>query len=465
MALKSKELEPTRENLLQTLEQNMLDRNKSVWQFARFCDAQTGKCAIAIDAKWGYGKTFFVRHVQILLEAFNIFTDAVTDEERTAIKKAFQRQIGTGDNEIALEPQVCVYYDAWKNDNDGDPILSLVYEILRSTAQNFPFKKSVDCIEVASLIADFFTGKNSSDFVKLIKEKDPLSELKVQKEIHSLVSQFLDSLLYEQGKRLLVIVDELDRCKPEYAVRLLERIKHYFSNDRITFVFSLNLEELQHTVKCFYGEGFDACRYLDRFFDYRITLPPANMENYYRMIGLENGSWVYESVCKAVIDYCDFGLREIEKYYRMAKIAAFNPTHNNSYYGFSDGNGLQFSLSIILPIIIGLRMKDFDLYNQFVTGENVEPLIDIMGDGTIANAFCNGLLERGETYDKRFREDEEKKLVRLEDKLTEVYQALFVGNNRTPWDEIHIGEYSFSKQTKEKIMRAASMLSEYASYE
>ena len=134
MSIKSKELEPTRENLLQTLEQDMLDRNKSVWQFARLCDDQTGKCSIAIDAKWGYGKTFFVRHVQLLLEAFNNFTNAVTEEERIAIKKAFQRHIGTGEKEVMLEPQVCVYYDAWKNDNDGDPILSLTYEILRSTS-------------------------------------------------------------------------------------------------------------------------------------------------------------------------------------------------------------------------------------------------------------------------------------------------------------------------------------------
>ena len=141
MSIESKELEPTRENLLQTLEQDMLDRNKSVWQFARLCNYQDGKCSIAIDAKWGYGKTFFVKHVQLLLEAFNDFTNAVTDEERITIKKAFQRQMGTGENAALLEPQVCVYYDAWKNDNDGDPILSLIYEILSSTAQNYSFKK------------------------------------------------------------------------------------------------------------------------------------------------------------------------------------------------------------------------------------------------------------------------------------------------------------------------------------
>ena len=143
MAIKSMELEPTRDNLLQTLEENILDRNKAVWYFARFCDAQEGKCSIAIDAKWGNGKTFFVRHVQMLLEAFNEFTNAVTEDERAAIKNAFKKEIGTGDNALSLEPQVCIYYDAWANDNDGDPILSLVYEVLKSTAQNFSLQGKI----------------------------------------------------------------------------------------------------------------------------------------------------------------------------------------------------------------------------------------------------------------------------------------------------------------------------------
>ena len=83
-------------------------------------------------------------------------------------------------------------------------------------------------------------------------------------------------------------MDELDRCRPSYAVRLLERIEHYFINDRITFVFSVNLEQLQHTIKNFYGNDFDACRYLDRFFDLRLSLPPINTTKYYNYLNLSN---------------------------------------------------------------------------------------------------------------------------------------------------------------------------------
>ena len=93
-------------------------------------------------------------------------------------------------------------------------------------------------------------------------------------------------LLPERGNRLVVFVDELDRCKPSYAVQLLERIKHYFSNDKVTVVFSINTKELQHSIRKFYGAEFDANKYLDRFFDYRISLPDADMDNYLALLSI-----------------------------------------------------------------------------------------------------------------------------------------------------------------------------------
>lgn len=461
MALRSFELEPSRENLLNTLWKDVLDRNKSVWQFARFCDAQEGKCSIAVDAQWGAGKTFFVRHVQLLMDSFNPFTRGVTEEESTKIRNVFSRFIGTGENAVSFSPEVCVYYDAWSNDNDGDPVLSLVYEIIKSTAQNYSFEKSKDCIKLVSSIADFFAGRNVAEIVELVRGDDPLSELKSQKDIHDLVADFLDSLLYEQGNRLIIIIDELDRCKPEYAVRLLERIKHYFTNDRITFVFSVNIDALQHTVKRYYGEGFDACRYLDRFFDYRITLPPANMLNYYGTLGLDNG-YAFESVCKSVIEYCHFELREIEKFYRIAKIAAYEPTHHRTYWGFSEGEALQFSLCIVVPIVIGLRMSNRVLYNDFIHGRNSEPLIQVLGSGDIAKGYCSSLLNQTETYGTPKNQE---KNVLLTDKLDLVYKALFEENGGTSGREIRVGECTFSRQTREAVMRATSLLSEFTSFE
>ena len=259
--MKPMNLEPTRENIMKTLVDDLLKRNGDVWYFARLCDAQETRCSIAVDGKWGSGKTFFVKHTQLLIESNNPSIQTINEEERLKITRCFKPYINACGEGFQLNPEVCVYYDAWSNDNDEDPILSLIYSIVQNTTYYSSFEKGVDCLSVVSSIVDLFTGRNASGLVNLLKSSDPLSELKAQKELSVLVEEFLDSLLYEQGNRLIVFIDELDRCRPEFAIKLLERMKHYFSNDRITFVFSVNLEELQHSIKKFYGEGFKAYKY------------------------------------------------------------------------------------------------------------------------------------------------------------------------------------------------------------
>ncbi|MCQ5134494.1 P-loop NTPase fold protein, partial [Coprococcus eutactus] len=66
--------------------------------------------------------------------------------------------------------------------------------------------------------------------------------------------------------------------------KLLERVKHYFGNENITFVVSMNIKELQKTVRKYYGEEYDGEHYLYRFFDIFLELPAPNLKNYYKML-------------------------------------------------------------------------------------------------------------------------------------------------------------------------------------
>ena len=75
------------------------------------------------------------------------------------------------------------------------------------------------------------------------------------------------------NRPLMVMIDELDRCRPSYAVELLEVAKHLFSVDRIVFVLAVNCDQLAHSVKALYGNDFDADGYLRRFFDVDFKLP------------------------------------------------------------------------------------------------------------------------------------------------------------------------------------------------
>ena len=70
----------------------------------------------------------------------------------------------------------------------------------------------------------------------------------------------------------MFIIDELDRCRPTFAIELLERVKHIFDVPNIVFVFGINRAELVKSLESIYGE-IDAGTYLRRFFDMEFVLP------------------------------------------------------------------------------------------------------------------------------------------------------------------------------------------------
>jgi hypothetical protein len=77
-------------------------------------------------------------------------------------------------------------------------------------------------------------------------------------------------------RKLIIIVDELDRCKPTYAIQLLERIKHLFNLENVIFVVALDKQQLGISLGAVYGAGIDANEYLRRFFDLEYSLPSVD---------------------------------------------------------------------------------------------------------------------------------------------------------------------------------------------
>lgn len=290
--MKSFELKPTEENLLSAYKNDQIGRNTDIHAFVDILNSLEDSCSIALDGAWGSGKTFFVKQAKMILESCSPIESK--SEYRDEVKTVWKNY--HDGKEPEFQAQLCVYYDAWENDNDGDPILSLVYSILQQVDEETPFPKDNKIFEKVAALADCITGKSTAAVLESMKSDSVLDDLRKSKSIHSTIVEFLGHLLDERANRLIVIVDELDRCKPDYAVQLLEKIKHYFDNERVTFVFAVNLQELQHTISNYYGNAFDSCRYLDRFFDLRISLPPANMYRYYQSINFQSDYYTVDVV-------------------------------------------------------------------------------------------------------------------------------------------------------------------------
>ena len=132
--------------------------------------------------------------------------------------------------------------------------------------------------------ATFGTVNIDPEFVKKLrnaKKGIPVDRLSRYEEAKSAIHEFRGVLeqtierlkIKETSTRLVILIDELDRCRPTYAVELLEIAKHIFSVPNVTFVLSTNISQLACSVNVLYGSEFNSKEYLKRFFDLDYHLP------------------------------------------------------------------------------------------------------------------------------------------------------------------------------------------------
>jgi len=457
--MKTFDLLPTDENIISTLKSDLLRRNESIAHFVTLLDNIEGPFSIALDGKWGSGKTFFVKQAKLVLDIYNDILEKYSSIDSKKIKEAVEKYNVAKEPPLISLKQVTVYYDAWSNDNDIDPILSIMSEILQSINSDFDFKAPVKTKDVFSAVIEFFTNRKIESLLNSTEGEDPFFKLKSHKDMQSLISEFLGSLLPEQGDRLVIFIDELDRCKPSYAVQLLERIKHYFISDQITFVFSVNLTELQHTIKQHYGNDFDAHRYVNRFFDMLISLPPAKTTNYFQTLGLSDNNSYYQLICKEVIKTNKFELREISKFAQIMKI--MTPTNISNPLS-TRNKALDFSLHCVVPIMMGLLISDITRYNLFIDGKDSSPLIEILTSPEIKRVLDHFFLEKDETFgEPRYSNEIHVDNLKI---LNEVYDALFVQNYTGNVYSNTVGATDFSQYDRDQLFKVATMLSNFSNY-
>ena len=174
------ELRPTEENIRNTYLNDTIGRNKDVNAFIDILNTLENSCAIALDGVWGSGKTFFVQQVKMVL-------DACCRDSENADKQSVRHKWTTMHNgkEPEFQSQLCVYYDAWENDNDEDPVLSLVYSILQDVDAESPFEKESGIFDKGAAIAECLSGRSITAVVDSLKSKDTLSDLRKKKQIQT----------------------------------------------------------------------------------------------------------------------------------------------------------------------------------------------------------------------------------------------------------------------------------------
>lgn len=123
-----------------------------------------------------------------------------------------------------------------------------------------------------------------------------IKEISVDKTLREKFKEEMRSYQKEIDRKIIFFIDELDRCRPTFAIELLEVIKHLFNIENIIFILSIDKQQLSHSVSTIYGQGADTLGYLRRFFDLDYKLPKIDLEVY-----INNKNIIFKNKCNIIL--------------------------------------------------------------------------------------------------------------------------------------------------------------------
>lgn len=357
------------ENVLESIKENKFNRTQDIIDFIMALEQMEENMFISIDAKWGAGKTFYVRQIEQTLKYLTKRFKRLDIEND--VEDAFSN---SPLSKINLDyTYLPIYYNAWMYDNHVDPLMSLMLIVTKEYKEYCGSKLKIGSFadKVAELL-DFTSisisgvqiGGNFRNMKETMQGKDILSVVKTEDEIRDKVKEVFNSIIVENVQKLVIFIDELDRCRPNFAIEMLERIKHYFDDDRIIFIASVNREQLIHSISKYYGTNFDSTGYLDKFFDRNVYLPEIDTRwGGAQTVAFTDRKYHLKNIAEGLNTYYHLSLRENLRFYEYISYAV-----SSGYVRDRNGQGMVFSAFI--PIIAILAIKDEDKKRRFMQGDS-----------------------------------------------------------------------------------------------
>ena len=333
---------------------DLLVRQNIAQRLTNLVATQKLPLSISIHGYWGTGKTFLLKRWQKDLES-----------------QQFR----------------AIYFNAWEDDFCNDPLVAILGQL-----SNY-FKKS-QLEEIAGkvvqsampLLRQNILGileKHTGITLKLEQDsqtqQDPLksylSQRATKDELKKHLSEMSAEVVEETEHPLVFIIDELDRCRPTFAIELLERVKHIFDVPNMVFVFGINRDELCKSLSSVYGD-INTDVYLRRFFDFEFNLPEADSQGFAaHLIDRFRLGEVFQSLSEAtrqpgpMHDYnnhrqvipklwsaLSLSLRDIDYGVRLLALLVRNVPLGTSTHPF------------LLPVLIAMKFKKPEFYRLLVSG-------------------------------------------------------------------------------------------------
>lgn len=365
--MKKYELEANDINIHNSLIDDKIGNQEYLSSLIRLISNIDDNEVICIDGDWGVGKTFLVKQLIYLINHYN---EDNNQEQFKLVEPEKDILINICNNNLVF------YYNAWENDDHSDVLESIIYNILNEYPKyknevSSKFDKTEAIKEVLNILTKIVSSKLlnidfSAEKIEKIKTfKDLSDEINTYEERKSLFEELVNKILVD--KRMILVIDELDRCNPNFATKILEVIKHFYNLSNITVIIVSNNKELQNTIKQQYGQNFNSYTYLNRFFDYTMTIDNNRSIDYAKKyLEFRAETYLPHDVFYAMTQKYKFSLRDCNRYRVLYDTAVDYIENDNKRNFFFDKKENYCIYSIILPIIYAFKIKDINAYNQCI---------------------------------------------------------------------------------------------------
>jgi KAP family P-loop domain len=261
-------------------------------------DTQRLPFCIGIFGAWGSGKTSLMKMIRGQIEPEER-TNQPRPEERTSWTNwlPYDKKEDAGQYKKVRS----IWFSPWKYDKKEDLWNALIQTILYRITEDLSDKKRKE--ETVRLAKDlalsstwlvlkkaatvFSSGvvseQNLDSLVKAFRQQDET----LYRHINHFEEDFKKVIdEYTDGGKLVVFVDDLDRCLPENAITVLESLKLFIGDSRCVFVLGMDDYVVAEGIRNSFGERLNLSGrdYLDKIIQVPFFLPPAPFENLKNMV-------------------------------------------------------------------------------------------------------------------------------------------------------------------------------------
>ena len=341
----------------QTLTVDLLDRRKCAKNFLEVVLSQNAN-VYSINAPWGAGKTHFLKFIE---------------------------------EECKLQKIPFAYFNVWETDYIDSPFISISSELImliEEMIDDLPNKNElIDEVNLVKKhtekIISFFQRFSGAISYNMSDPSCPSNSLGLNVQVKPIEKKAIDSYIELKkiksdlrelllkltsicpDNKIIIAIDELDRCRPDYAITTLEIIKHFFNVDNIIFLLAVDKEQIQTTVKTMFGTTTDSDAYLKKFVDIEYYLSTPKILAILNYLFKEKYSNIYSSITSLKgqkIEFDDGVPYEAKQSFDELLETTCNFLKNFNFTP-RDLEKLALKLSIILPVI---KAKELPLSIEFL---------------------------------------------------------------------------------------------------